>query len=112
MAMVDHRALLDQYSQEHLGISRTFSNYKLLKCREKATHREIDLLTKKMDLALHPDKFAFQNWVSDKYNNIDQNIMLAAKEDLKELYLYYRNTRDRLIDLDDGHYNQAGTPNL
>ena len=109
---VDHRALLDEFLQEHLGISRTFSNYKLLRVRDKASHREIDLITKKMDMSLHPDKFTFQTWLSTKYSNIDDQVMLAAKEDLKEFYQYFRNTRDRLIDLDDGHYKQAGIPTI
>ena len=104
---MDHRALLDQYLQEQLGISRTFSNYKLLKVREKASRREIELLTKKMDMALHPDKFTFQNWLASNYPNIEDQVIVATKEDLKEFYQEFRNTKERLIDLDDGHFKQA-----
>ena len=106
----DPRALVDEYLTDNLGMTRTQSDYRLLQVRHKATQREIDMLTKKFDIYLHPDKFTFDFWVSAKYfgeNAVSLECMALAKEDIKNFYQLVKDTKLRLVDIDIGHHQQA-----
>ena len=89
---------------------RTQSEYRLLQVRHKATQREIDMLTKKFDIYLHPDKFTFETWASNTYHGNDavtDEVMALAKEEIKNFYQLVKDTKLRLIDLDIGLHQQA-----
>ena len=106
----DPRALVDEYLEANLGMTRNQRDYQLLQVRHKATQREIDMLTKKFDIYLHPDKFTFDLWVSAKYfgeNAVSLECMALAKEDIKNFYQLVKDTKLRLIDIDIGHHQQA-----
>ena len=110
MVTLDHRGVVDQYLAETLGMVRTQSDYRLLQVRRRLTQREIDMLTRKFGIYLHPDKFPFEAWVTNKYTDTDTvsvEVLAFAKENLKDFYQVVRDTKLRLIDLDDGHYEQA-----
>ena len=106
----DPRALVDEYLEANLGMTRNQRDYQLLQVRHKATQREIEMLTKKFDIFLHPDKFTFDLWVSAKYfgeNAVSHECMALAKEDIKNFYQLVKDTKLRLIDIDIGHHQQA-----
>jgi hypothetical protein len=72
--VVSVEALVDKYLEETLGIHAYYDSYSLLKTREGATKREIELATRAHSLYLHPDKARFQDWVYQNTVNIEQQV--------------------------------------
>ena len=62
----DPQSLVDQFLQEKLALNRTFKDYQLLKARQGASKRELDIISKRVALVLHPDKKQFQDYVASK----------------------------------------------
>ena len=72
MEMPDVAALVAFVCQEEVGINTGNRDYKRLNCRLDATKREIEAITKKTYLVVHPDKTAFKQWLQRKQIMVDR----------------------------------------
>ena len=58
-SMPDSNDLVDMWLEQECKIKRSFGDYPLLRVRETATSREIDIIYKRMSMLLHPDENHF-----------------------------------------------------
>ena len=66
MERQDASALVTAILQKEAGTNMPHSSYKLLKCKETASKREIEAITKKSYLVLHPDQQGFITVVAEE----------------------------------------------
>ena len=68
------------------------------------------MASKRMSLILHPDKNRFLDWVQNSYeDNIDSSgIIDKARRIMQELWINWNETKDNLIDRDQGILQKAG----
>ena len=103
----DPQALVDMFLQEKLSLSRTFKDYQLLKARQGASRRELDIINRRVAKVLHPDKHELQDWTIQRYPNIAQDCLDPAIKVLKDFWDTWLATKTRLVDVDEGTYKQA-----
>ena len=103
----DPHSLVDMFLQEKLALNRTFKDYQLLKARQGATKRELDIINRRVAKVLHPDKHELQDWTIQHYPNIAQDCLDQAIKILKDFWDNWLATKTRLVDVDEGTYKQA-----
>ena len=95
------------FLQEKLALNRTFKDYQLLKARQGASKRELDIINRRVAKVLHPDKRQLQDWTLQHYPNIAQDCLDQAIKVLKDFWDTWLATKTRLVDVDEGTYKQA-----
>jgi len=107
-ACLDPESLVDTFLWEKASLRRTYMNHQLLKAREKATKRELEIIYRKLSLTLHPDKGVFHNWLMENYPDLDTDSYTNATNLMKHFWATWQATKERLMDLEDGFFKQAG----
>lgn len=107
-ASLDPESLVDTFLWEKASLRRTYMNHQLLKAREKATKRELEIIYRKLSLTLHPDKGVFHNWLMENYPDLDTDSYTNATNLMKHFWATWQATKERLMDLEDGFFKQAG----
>ena len=107
-ASLDPEFLVDTFLWEKARLRRTYMDHQLLKAREKATKRELEIIYRKLSLTLHPDKGVFHNWLLENYPDLDQDSVTNATGLMKHFWATWQLTKDRLMDLEEGFFKQAG----
>lgn len=107
MALV---CILNKYLAETLGISPNSEGYQLLKCRQDGTAHEIEVLTKRKDLFLHPDKQQMVLWLQVHFPSLSSEDMVALLTMQMNFYQMWKDTKKNLQDKDHGLYIQAIPP--
>ena len=102
----DPQSLVDQFLQEKLALNRTFKDWQLLKARQGATKRELDI-NRRVAKVLHSDKHELQDWTIQNYLNIAQDCLDQAIKALNDFWDTWLATKTRLVDVDEGTYKQA-----
>ena len=64
--------MVDMFLDQECKIRRAYRDYQLLRVREKATKREIEIIYTKMSMLLHPDKHQSSNWAIQRFPDITQ----------------------------------------
>jgi hypothetical protein len=105
---LDPESLVDTFLWEKASLRRTYMNHQLLKAREKATKRELEIIYRKLSLTLHPDKGVFHNWLMENYPDLDTDSYTNATNLMKHFWDTWQATKERLMDLEDGFFKQAG----
>jgi hypothetical protein len=105
-ASLDPEFLVDTFLWEKARLRRTYMDRQLLKAREKATKRELDIIYRKLYLTLHPDNGVFHNWLLEK--DLDQDSVTNATGLMKHFWTTWQLTKDRLMDLEECFFKQAG----
>ena len=100
-------ALVATCLQEEVGTNMLHRDAKLLNCRLDASKREIEAITKKTYLVLHPDREGFTQWLLKKQIMVDQLIYEECKAKVVEVFQVWQITRDRLGVVDQGNYHNA-----
>ena len=83
------------------------SGHKLLMLREHPTSREVQLASKTMSLTLHPDKGLFTTWMQTYFKEVDLEVVMKAKLKLAAFWMQVQQTKESLIQFDDGYYQQV-----
>jgi hypothetical protein len=107
-ASLDPESLVDTFLWEKASLRRTYMNHQLLKAREKATKRELEIIYRKLSLTLHPDKGVFDNWLMENDPDLDTDSHTNATNLMKHFWATWQATKERLMDLEDGFFKQAG----
>ena len=107
-ACLDPESLVDTFLWEKASLRRTYMNHQLLKAREKATKRELEIIYRKLSLTLHPDKGVFHNLLMENYPDLDTDSYTNATNLMKHFWATWQATKERLMDLEDGFFKQAG----
>ena len=103
----DPQSLVDQFLQEKLALNRTFKDYQLLKARQGASKGELDIISKRVALVLHPDRKQLQDWTMEHHPNITQDCLDQAIKVLKDFWDHWLATKTRLVEVAEDTYKQA-----
>lgn len=103
----DLEGLVDEYLEQQCKIRRTYRDYQLLRVRDKASKREIELVYRKMTLLLHPDRRAFASWAIEKHPQILQSDLDEGVKLIRATWDKYQEAKDRLAELDAAKYKKA-----
>lgn len=106
-SMPDIMDMVDTWMEQECKIRRAYRDYQLLRVREKATRKEIEIIFKKMSMLLHPDKYHFTHWAVTRYPDITQEALAEGNNMCLAMWNKYLETKNRLAELDDAKYKQA-----
>jgi hypothetical protein len=107
-AAMDPGELVDQFLWSTCMLKRANQGYQLLKAREKATKGELDCILKLSSKYIHPDKGKLEEWVHNHHQDVDQDTLEQAKDLLGDYWATWLHTKEKLCELDEGLYKQAG----
>jgi hypothetical protein len=60
-----------------------------------------------MALTLHPDKGIFTTWLQTYFKEVDMEVVMKAKLKLAAFWMQVQQTKESLIQLDEGYYQQV-----
>ena len=106
-SLPDVEGMVDEYLEQQCKIRRSYRDYQLLRVRDKATKREIEVVYRKMSMLLHPDRRAFATWAVDKYPNISQSVLDEGVKLIRATWDKYHEAKERLAELDAAKYKKA-----
>ena len=81
--------------------------YNILNCRLDASKREIEAITNKTYLVLHPDKDGFNQWLMKQHIMVDQATYEEGKAKVVDFFQVWTSIRDIRCELDQGNYRKA-----
>jgi len=106
-SMPDIMVMVDTWMEQECKIRKAYRDYQLLRVREKATRKEIEIIYKKMSMLLHPDKNQFANWAINRFPTITQEALVEGNNMCRAMWDKYLETKNRLAELDDAKYKKA-----
>ena len=82
-------------------------DFKLLNCRQDASKREIEAITKITYLALYPDNDGFKQWLIKDNTTVDMITYEEGEDNVVDFFQVCKRARDRLCQADHGNYQKA-----
>ena len=86
-------ALVELFLDQEVKIRRTWRDHQLLRVRENASKREIDIIYRKMFVHLRPDKHHFQDWVIKNSPDTPQETMEECKTIMRDFWAKWQETK-------------------
>ena len=106
----DASALVELFLVQEVKIRRVWRGHQLLRVRENASKREIDIIYWRMVGHLRLDKHHFLDWVIKNYPDTPQETMEECKTIMRDFWAKWQETENKLVELDEGKYKQASMP--
>ena len=106
-SMPDIMVMVDTWMEQECKIRKAYRDYQLLRVREKATRKEIEIIYKKMSMLLHPDKNQFANWAFSRFPDITPEALAEGSNMCRAMWDKYLETKNRLAELDDAKHKKA-----